>query len=215
MRGLVHAATLAANSHNTQPWHFRIDEGQIGIHPDPARRCPAVDPDDHHLFVSPPFYKRDPAPGDVAHLIGEPHGQAAALAQAGVILGPVRDLAILFWDMVAAVLIRLERQDGRAGGRSERAFYAGSAPCNKVEIRVEAAMLRSVLIAPLGTARLRKRARRSTRVPFAPAFLFHSCGLAGFCRQLVHGFQSLCGIHDRGTRAHVDGHSQGFGYRLP
>lgn len=52
MRGLVHAATLAANSHNTQPWHFRIDEGQIGIHPDPARRCPAVDPDDHHLFVS-------------------------------------------------------------------------------------------------------------------------------------------------------------------
>jgi hypothetical protein len=49
---LVRFATLAANSHNTQPWKFSIKDGSIAITPDYARRCPIVDPDDHHLFVS-------------------------------------------------------------------------------------------------------------------------------------------------------------------
>lgn len=49
---LVRYATLAANSHNTQPWRFRIGDGAIDILPDLSRRTPAVDPDDHHLFVS-------------------------------------------------------------------------------------------------------------------------------------------------------------------
>jgi hypothetical protein len=49
---LVRYATLAANSHNTQPWTFRIGSQRISILPDFARRCAAVDPDDHHLFVS-------------------------------------------------------------------------------------------------------------------------------------------------------------------
>lgn len=49
---LVHHATLAGNSHNTQPWRFRIDPGEITILPDFSRRTPVVDPDDHHLFVS-------------------------------------------------------------------------------------------------------------------------------------------------------------------
>src|ERR1700736_2359585 len=49
---LVRFATLAANSHNTQPWKFSIKEDSILIAPDYARRCPIVDPDDHHLFVS-------------------------------------------------------------------------------------------------------------------------------------------------------------------
>jgi nitroreductase len=51
-RELVRYATLAANSHNTQPWTFKIWDGNIVIAPDFGRRCPAVDPDDHHLFVS-------------------------------------------------------------------------------------------------------------------------------------------------------------------
>jgi hypothetical protein len=51
-RELVRYATLAANSHNTQPWTFKISDGNITIAPDFSRRCPAVDPDDHHLFVS-------------------------------------------------------------------------------------------------------------------------------------------------------------------
>lgn len=51
-RELVRFATLAANSHNTQPWIFSAHGNEIVIAPDNARRCPAVDPDDHHLFVS-------------------------------------------------------------------------------------------------------------------------------------------------------------------
>jgi nitroreductase len=51
-RELVRYATLAPSSHNTQCWKFRIEEAAVSILPDLARRCPAVDPDDHHLFVS-------------------------------------------------------------------------------------------------------------------------------------------------------------------
>jgi hypothetical protein len=51
-RELVRFATLAANSHNTQPWIFTARAHEIMIAPDYTRRCPAVDPDDHHLFVS-------------------------------------------------------------------------------------------------------------------------------------------------------------------
>lgn len=49
---LVHYATLAASSHNTQPWKFGLDSGAVRILPDFSRRCPAVDPDDHHLYAS-------------------------------------------------------------------------------------------------------------------------------------------------------------------
>ena len=52
MHYLVRQAVLAPSSHNTQCWRFRIAEKSISISPDLARRCPAVDPDDHHLFVS-------------------------------------------------------------------------------------------------------------------------------------------------------------------
>jgi len=49
---LVRYATLAPSSHNTQCWKFALDPQAITILPDPLRRCPAVDPDDHHVFVS-------------------------------------------------------------------------------------------------------------------------------------------------------------------
>ncbi len=48
----IRFATLAPNSHNTQPWRFRISADRVDILPDFSRRTPAVDPDDHHLFVS-------------------------------------------------------------------------------------------------------------------------------------------------------------------
>jgi hypothetical protein len=53
-RELVRCATLAPSSHNTQCWKFALDaKGRsITVLPDLARRCPAVDPDDHHVFVS-------------------------------------------------------------------------------------------------------------------------------------------------------------------
>ena len=49
---LVRYATLAPSSHNTQCWKFQLAESAISIVPDLVRRCPVVDPDDHHLFVS-------------------------------------------------------------------------------------------------------------------------------------------------------------------
>lgn len=52
VRNLVRYATLAASSHNTQPWKFRIRQDSITILPDYSRRCPEVDPDNSHLFKS-------------------------------------------------------------------------------------------------------------------------------------------------------------------
>jgi hypothetical protein len=52
LRELVRYATLAANSHNTQPWRFALQADAITIRPDLSRRTPVVDPDDHHLWVS-------------------------------------------------------------------------------------------------------------------------------------------------------------------
>lgn len=52
LRDLVRYATLAPSSHNTQCWKFKLGDDSIAIIPDYSRRCPAVDPDDHHLFVS-------------------------------------------------------------------------------------------------------------------------------------------------------------------
>ncbi len=52
MSELIRFAALAANSHNTQPWLFHASNDQVSISPDPTRRTPVVDPDDHHLFLS-------------------------------------------------------------------------------------------------------------------------------------------------------------------
>jgi hypothetical protein len=49
---LIRNATLAPSSHNTQCWKFALEPHAITILPDPLRRCPTVDPDDHHVFVS-------------------------------------------------------------------------------------------------------------------------------------------------------------------
>ncbi len=51
-REWIRMATLAASSHNVQPWKFKIQDNYITIYPDYTRRCPAVDPDDSHLFKS-------------------------------------------------------------------------------------------------------------------------------------------------------------------
>jgi hypothetical protein len=51
-RELIRVAVLAASSHNTQPWLFRVTPDAITILPDRSRRCPVVDPDDAHLYKS-------------------------------------------------------------------------------------------------------------------------------------------------------------------
>lgn len=51
-RDLIRMASLAASSHNTQPWTFTMTPDAIIIRPDLTRRCPVVDPDDAHLYKS-------------------------------------------------------------------------------------------------------------------------------------------------------------------
>lgn len=50
--GLVHYATLAANSHNAQAWRFRQITNGVAILPDMSRALPVADADNHHLNAS-------------------------------------------------------------------------------------------------------------------------------------------------------------------
>ncbi|MEO7996098.1 MAG: Tat pathway signal protein [Gemmatimonadaceae bacterium] len=78
-RELVRYATLAPSSHNTQCWKFRIEGDAISVVPDFARRCPAVDPDDHHLFVSLGCAAENLAQAALANGL---HSEAAVLSSA-------------------------------------------------------------------------------------------------------------------------------------
>ena len=49
---LARYATLAASSHNTQPWSFAIEHNAVVIRPDYRRRLPVVDPNDRELWIS-------------------------------------------------------------------------------------------------------------------------------------------------------------------
>jgi hypothetical protein len=51
-RESIRLASLAASSHNTQPWIFERTDASILVRPDRSRRCPVVDPDNAHLSRS-------------------------------------------------------------------------------------------------------------------------------------------------------------------
>jgi nitroreductase len=50
--GLVHYATLAANSHNAQAWRFRETPRGVALLPDLSRALRVADGDHHHLYAS-------------------------------------------------------------------------------------------------------------------------------------------------------------------
>jgi hypothetical protein len=58
LRNLVRSATLAASSHNTQPWKFVVGQssvvgqGSIEIHPDNTRQLQVLDPAGRELWIS-------------------------------------------------------------------------------------------------------------------------------------------------------------------
>lgn len=52
LASLARYATLAANSHNTQPWLFSRSGDRIAIAPDLTRATPAADANRHHVFAS-------------------------------------------------------------------------------------------------------------------------------------------------------------------
>jgi hypothetical protein len=53
VREIIRQATLAASSHNTQPWKFTVRNQSITVLPDLTRRCPIVDPNDQSLVCEP------------------------------------------------------------------------------------------------------------------------------------------------------------------
>src|SRR4051794_13529099 len=61
-------------------------------------------------------------------LIRKPDRQAAAPAQALVVIAPVRDLALLLRDVVASVLVQLEGQGGHPGSDGGPPCYLDRAP---------------------------------------------------------------------------------------
>lgn len=103
LRELVRYATLAPSSHNTQCWKFYIDDNAISILPDFSRRCPAVDPDDHHLFVSLGCAAENLAQAALAHgLMAHSSVDAAAGNALRLALEPTRALASPLFQAIPA-----------------------------------------------------------------------------------------------------------------
>lgn len=50
--GLVHAAVLAANAHNSQPWRFTLSDGTIDVRADLARHLGSFDPSRREMHQS-------------------------------------------------------------------------------------------------------------------------------------------------------------------
>lgn len=100
---LVRNATLAPSSHNTQCWRFERQAGAIRITPDLARRCPVVDPDDHHLFVSLGCATENLAQAALAHgWRAEARFDDAGEGAIAVGLAPTRRLASPLFHAIAA-----------------------------------------------------------------------------------------------------------------
>ena len=50
--GLVRASVLAANAHNTQPWHFRVATDRIDLFADTSRGIGTMDPLGREMQIS-------------------------------------------------------------------------------------------------------------------------------------------------------------------
>ncbi len=100
-RDLIRYATLAANSHNTQPWRFTLHSLGIDIAPDFTRRLSAVDPDDHHLFVSLGCAAENLAIAAAAQgLTGEVHFDPLAGGTVSFVFGAGRQPELALFDAI-------------------------------------------------------------------------------------------------------------------
>jgi hypothetical protein len=101
---VVHAAILAANAHDTQPWRFQIGSDRIDVHADPDRHLGAMDPFRREMHLSLGCALEN------AVLIARSLGYAADLRSYGGLLqeGGVRD------DTGPAASINLTKQPADA-----------------------------------------------------------------------------------------------------
>ena len=127
-RELVRYATLAPSSHNTQCWKFAVGDKAITILPDLSRRCPAVDPDDHHLFVSLGCAAENLAQAALAHGLRADASFDAARGGVHVALAATRGQATPLFQAIPARQCTRGDYDGRPLSPQELALLeqAGS-----------------------------------------------------------------------------------------
>lgn len=135
LRELVRYATLAPSSHNTQCWTFHIEDHSISIFPDLSRRCPAVDPDDHHLWVSIGCAAENLVQAALAHGL---HGNVVVDDSAGkalrVLLEPTKALATRLFDAIPERQSTRAEYDGKPISPSELAMLEKAGNGNGVRI---------------------------------------------------------------------------------
>jgi hypothetical protein len=131
---LVRCATLAPSSHNTQCWKFAIETKAITILPDLSRRCPAVDPDDHHLFVSLGCAAENLAQSALAHGLKAEARFDASRQAVVVALAPVpAQVSPLFCAMASRQCTRLE-YDAKPLSRVELTLLERAGTSNAVRM---------------------------------------------------------------------------------
>jgi hypothetical protein len=148
-RELVRCATLAPSSHNTQCWQFALDaKGRsISVLPDLARRCPAVDPDDHHVFVSLGCATENLIQAALAHgLKGEAQFDAAGNA-VRVMLEPTRAQTTPLFTAIPWRQCTRGDYDGKALSSEELALLqrAGSSDTVRLLLLTERAAMEQTL----------------------------------------------------------------------
>jgi Nitroreductase family len=134
-RELVRLATLAPSSHNTQCWRFATPSPQrMSILPDPARRCPAVDPDDHHLYVSLGCAAENLAQGALAHGLRAQTAFDAQRNAVGIALEPTSASSTPLFKAIAERQCTRGEYDGKPLSADELATLAKAAASDSVEL---------------------------------------------------------------------------------
>ena len=146
---LVRYATLAPSSHNTQCWTFRLADRAIHIAPDLSRRCPVVDPDDHHLFVSLGCATENLVQAALAHGLHAEVELAADMSPptVRVQLEPTRALATPLFQAIPERQCTRGDYDGRPLAPADLALLqqAGSGPGVQLLLLTERAVMERAL----------------------------------------------------------------------
>ena len=152
-RDLIRYATLGANSHNTQPWRFKVADGSIQILPDFSRRIPVVDPDDHHIFASLGCAAENLAIAAGARgKAGELHFDAANASSITFTPGNGKPSAAALFEAIPVRQSTRTEYDGRAASAPDITLLAAAAKLPGVDVvliteRAQINQVRDLIIA--------------------------------------------------------------------
>lgn len=131
---LVRYATLAPSSHNTQCWKFAVEEKAITILPDFTRRCPAVDPDDHHLFVSLGCAAENLVQAALAHGLKAEASFDATREAVRVTLEPTQAMASSLFNAIPSRQSTRAAYDGKPLSKDDLALLERAASSDRVRL---------------------------------------------------------------------------------